>query len=172
METNVGMVFVIIFTVITMVFLFAFGMQRVGSIFDIGSTAKVQRAVDDLEKTVNEVYEMAEGSSKTVQLQIPKTTKICFIDPKNPEKRIYSSSDWKNWDPETMVINSMIKNPNDPNYLSNVWIYYKKESTGEGYKIRHLYPRPEGGSNGNFCAIDGATLYLENKGTYVEISVQ
>jgi len=173
METNVGMVFVIIFTIITIAFLLTFGIERIGSIFDIGSRAKVQKAVDDLKKTVNEVYEMAEGSSREYQLHIPKSSKVCFINPENPEKKLYYGSlSWKSWNPKSIVISSMIKNPNDPYYFSNIWIYYDADSIGEGYKIKHLYPRPEGDGNGNFCAVSGVTLYIENKGTYVEISVK
>jgi hypothetical protein len=173
METNVGMVFVIIFTVITIAFLLAFGIGQIGSVFNMGGRAQVQKAVDDLKKNVFEIYEMAEGSSKEYRLQIPKSSKVCFVNPEKPEKKLYPGSlSWKNWNPKSIVIKSMIKNPNDPNYLSNIWIYYDADSTGEGYKIEHLYPKPEADGNGNFCAVTGVILYIENKGTYVEVSVK
>jgi hypothetical protein len=165
---QVSLIFTFIFAIVMIGLIIAFAIGPISNMFGLSAQAQVYKAVKDIEKLTEEIYYQSLGTSRTYTLTIPGGTKICFIDPNNPDRKIYSANEkWKWWDPDPVVINYMIKDPASQYYQSNVWLYYK-EGIGEGYKIARLKTSQ---TNQNFCAIGGKELFLQNKGPYVEISV-
>ena len=175
------MPFAIIFTIIIIGFLFAFAFPQIASIIGLGGQAQINKAVQDLDTVVEEVYHLAEGSSRVFSLSMPSTAKLCFIDLDNPETCAYAET-WKSWCPGNpacaygrtenfIVINQTILNPNSPQYLSNVWIYSSEEGIGEGYEIPALKPACKRTDCCSFCVRGGERLYLENRGLYVEVDI-
>jgi hypothetical protein len=156
---NVGVVFGMIFTVIVVLFLLVFGLGQLTDFFCLSSDAQVQKAIRDVENRVEQVYNLAEGSSMTLDLNLPSDLKFCFIDPLNPGPQDYSPQTWKNWYPDDVYI-TLIQ---DNNYT----LWYTGCSGQNGYRIKNLKPK----NNESFCIKPGVELYLVNKGQYVEIDV-
>lgn len=150
---NVGMVFAIVFAIIVMGLILAFGTDQIRSIFCLSSDAQTGKAIQDLKTNVETVYTQAMGSTYTFTLKLPGDAKFCFINASDPKRNI--AGDW-NPDP---VYQTMIR---EEGY--SLWYYtYCWGNNVYGDKIPHLFP------DENFCATSGAKLYLHNKGLYVEI---
>jgi len=171
---SVGMIFTLIIALIMIGAILVFGLPQISAIFGLGGQAQLQKAVKDLEYIVEEVYNLAEYSSRTFKLNIPSGAKICFVDPDNPGPTFYvETKKWMWWNPDRLVIEHMINNPNSPYYRSTVWIYSKEGEIGEGYNIPALRPAciyPD--QPCNFCVTRGKELYLENRGLTVEVSLK
>lgn len=173
------MVFTLIVALLMIGALFAFGLPQISAIFGLGGRAQLQKAVKDLEYTVEEVYHMAEYSSRTFRVNIPSGARLCFVDVADPSPRYYTERNrWMRWTPESFVVDQMINNPNSPYYRSTVWIYETEGEMGEGYKMPALAPEEcnlpgtptDQRQPCSFCVIGGTELYLENKGLAVEVS--
>ncbi|MBL7160864.1 MAG: hypothetical protein ISS93_03385 [Candidatus Aenigmarchaeota archaeon] len=160
---NVGMAFAVIFTLIIIGFVLAVGMEQIQSFFCIGSDAQANKAVKDIEKVVEEVFLLAKGSGKTYHVAIPSGVKICFINRKNPDPHPYTDRSLT-WDPDPIILEHFLRNPNSPQYGSNTWIYYCGKELGEGYKIKYLSPSK------SFCVTTGRDLYIEQAGSSADIS--
>lgn len=160
---QIGMVFAIIFTLILIGFLFAVGFNQIQSFFCIGSNAQTNKAVKDIEAFVDEVFILAKGSGKSYPLSLPSDAKLCFINKTNPGPHPYQDTT-KTWNPDSLIIEQFLQNPDSPDYGSNLWIYRCGSPLGEGYTMRFL------SSSKSFCALSGTTLFLENTGATVDIS--
>lgn len=171
---SVGMIFTLIVALIMIGAILAFGLPQIATMLGLGGQAQLQKAVKDLEYIVDEVYNLAEYSSRTFKLNIPAGSRLCFIDPDRPDPTFYTETKrWMWWNPERLVTDYMIKNPNSPYYGSTLWIYSKEGEIGEGYNIPALRPActyPD--QPCNFCAVGGKELYLENRGLTVEVSLK
>ena len=161
---QIGMVFAIIFTVILIGFILAVGMNQIRDFFCIGSNAQTNKAVKDLESLIGEVFLLAKGSSKTYLLNMPSDAKLCFINETNPGPHPYTDPT-KTWNPDKLVLDNILLDPNSNYFGSNLWIYRCGTPLGEGYKIKYLSPSK------SFCSIRGHKLFLENKGAWVDISI-
>ncbi len=160
-----SLIFTFIFAIVMIGLIIAFAIGPISDMFGLSAQAQVYRAIKDIEKLTEEIYYQGLDASRTYKLTIPRGTKICFVDPDNPGKQIYTAAErWKWWDPDQIVINYMITDPASQYYQSNVWYYYE-EGIGEGYKIARLRPEQ------NFCAIGGKELFLQNRGVWVQISI-
>ncbi|MBU0953765.1 MAG: hypothetical protein KKA90_05120 [Nanoarchaeota archaeon] len=151
---NVGPVFGIIFALIALGLLLVFGFDQVMTIFSFNDEATILRQVESLEKSVADVYNLAEGSSKEFIVVIPKNTKFCFLNVSEPTK----PSVIDGWLPGT-ITRYHLETPTDPLYGSNVWT--DVNDVENGYKIGHLV------SKINFCFTGKATAYLTNIGPAV-----
>lgn len=169
---NVTMVFGIIATVIVMSMLFVFAVPQFSNLFGLGGQAQLQKTVQDIETMTDDIYVLAKGSSRLATINLASGTKVCFINPNDPSERVWGRNEpWKWWNPDRMVIESLLSDPASEYYGYNIWIYTPQTEIGEGYKIEHLRPQPQyEGDSGNFCIDSGRQLYFENKGTYVEVS--
>lgn len=155
---NAGMVFALIFTVIVIGLVLVFGLGQMGSLFCMSSDAQVGKSMTDLETVASEVYNLAEGSSRVFRISLPGDSKLCFVDPEGTGIQLYTAADsWKNWVPDP-VYESIIQ---EKGY--NIWY---EMCSGKGGKTLSYVKVPK-----NFCVIGGKSIYLENKGLWVEISV-
>lgn len=157
------MVFAIIFAIIVIGFIFALGFKQIEGFFCLGSNAQTSKAVKDIEAVVDEVFVLAQGSSKTYPLSLPSDTKICFVEKDNPGPNPDRDPEMT-WDPDPLIIEEFLQNPRSPHYRSNLWIYFCGQPLGEGYKMAYLSPSK------SFCAVGGHKLFIENKGASVDIS--
>lgn len=166
------MVFALIGTVIIMGALFVFAMPQFAALFAVGGQAQLQKSVDELESLIGETYNMAPGSSRIATISLSPNTRICFINPDDPTRRVWETAKkWKWWDPDPVVIQGILQNPDSDQYGSTLWIYTPDLPAGLGYTIDHLKPAPQySGDSGNFCIRGGVRLYVENKGRFVEVS--
>lgn len=161
---NVGMVFGIVITIIVIGFVLTMGMGQITEFFCIGSNSQAAKAVKDVESISGEVYLLGKGSSKTHKLSIPSDIKICFVNTEDPSPHPYMDNDLT-WNPSKIVLENILLNPNSENYKSNVWIYFCGDPIGEGYKISYVSPSK------SFCVSSGRELYIENKASFVDISI-
>lgn len=157
------MVFAIVFTLIIIGMIFALGFTQIQDFFCLGANAQATKAVTDLESLVEEVYVLAEGSGKNYPLALPSGVKVCFVNEQNPDPRPWPDPG-RTWNPDRLILEEFLKNPASPSYRSNTWIYFCGKPLGEGYKIPSLSPSE------SFCAQGGDKLFLENKGTFVDVS--
>jgi len=148
---NAGMVFVIIFAIVVMGLVLVFGANQIINIFCFANDAQTSKTIKDLKTEVDNLYILSEGSSKLFDLLIPSDAEFCFVNPSSPE-----ANPMKGWKPDPVVLSFITEND------YNLW--YTHCSGKNGYNIAHLMP-PE-----NFCVKSGTTLYMENKGMYVEIT--
>ncbi len=148
---NVGMVFMVIFTIVVIGLVLVFGMGQIINIFCLANEAQTIKAIKDLENEVDNLYILAEGASKQFDLGIPSDAEFCFVNPSNPEANIL-----KGWDPDPVIVSLITENG------YNLWYTH---CTGQnGYKIPYLSPKD------NFCVKSGVIFYMENKGIYVDIT--
>ncbi len=155
---NAGMVFGLIFTIIVIALVLIFGLGQMGNMFCMSSDAQAGKAMADLETVASEVYNLAEGSSRSFRVILPGDAKLCFVDPENPGTQLYTAADsWKNWVPDP-VYEGIIR---EKGY--NLWY---EICSGKGGKAIGSLRVPK-----SFCVTGGKTVYLENKGLWVEISV-
>lgn len=157
------MVFAIIFTIIVIGFIFAVGFNQIQQFFCLGSNAQANKAVQDIESLVDEVFILAKGSGKTYPLSLPSDVKVCFVNETNPGPHPYMDTT-KTWNPDPLVLTQFLGNPESSSYQSNGWIYMCGSTLGEGYDFEFLSPSK------SFCAPSGTTLFIENKGATVDIS--
>jgi hypothetical protein len=155
---SVGMIFGIIFAILVMGMLLVFGSDVIVIIFCMGSDAQTQKTIQNLQTFVDDLYLLPSGSGDYFTLNIPKDSKLCFVNTSYPEPVFYPDP-LKTWDPDR-VYQRIIK---DEGY--NIW--YHHCSGQSGGKIDHLYIGS--GNSKNFCARPGMKLYLENVGRWVAI---
>ena len=161
---DTGMVFAIIFALILVGFVLAFGVGQIQSFFCLGSNAQTNKAVQDIESYVEEVSVLARGSARTYTISLPSDSKICFVNKNNPSVEPGWPRPELYWNPPQIILENFLQNPQSPSYQSNLWIYSCGRELGEGYKISFLSPTK------SFCAGSGQKVYIENKGLSVDIS--
>lgn len=161
---DTSMVFGIIFAIIVIGLVLAFGGQQIVSLFCVGETAQVQREVREIERQVFDVYNMGTGTTKPYTINLPSNVKLCFLDPQDYTPENYANPLY-DWSPQRILVEHILNAPESQYYQSNVWIEYS--CTGEKAGRKTSYLRPEK----NFCAVDNTRVYMENMGTYVEISL-
>lgn len=155
---SVGMIFGIIFAILVMVMILVFGSDVIVSIFCMGNDAQTQKTIQNLQTFVDNLYLLPSGSGDYFTLNLPRDSKICFVNTTYPGPVFYPDP-LKTWDPDK-VYQRIIK---EEGY--NIW--YHHCSGQSGGKIDHLYIGKE--DTKNFCAKPGMKLYLENVGRWVAI---
>ncbi|MBU0898801.1 MAG: hypothetical protein KJ613_03220 [Nanoarchaeota archaeon] len=148
---NVGMVFGIIFAIIVMGFVIAFGLPMIMDAGCAQEQIKISSTLNDFEQKVNEVYSFSRGSVLPYSLSF-SGSKICFVDYENPGA---SSSTWAAPD---SAVQGLIRGQN-----YTIWYSHCKGESGK--EIEHLNVVD------NFCFLGSGRVYLENMGTYVGISI-
>lgn len=151
---DTGLVFGIIFAIIIMALLLVFGMEQIVNIFCVGNIAQADKSVKDLENTVENVYNLAEGSAMPFRVAIPKNSKLCLINYNDP-------APMNSWNPDPDLYNSIKYSIENRRY--NVWIRYGCGTEEIGYRINYLELTE------NFCVSGNTELYVENKGYHVAI---
>lgn len=152
---SVGMIFGMIFAIIVMSMLIAFGADILGILFGMGSDAQLMKSIKNMETVVDDLYHYP-GNTEYFTLNIPKDAKLCFVNTSNPEP-VYYPDPKKTWDPD-IVYQRIIR---EEGY--NIW--YETSSGKSGGEIKRL-SIAEGKS---FCAVPGMELYLQNVGGKVTI---
>ena len=154
---NVGMVFAMIFTLLVIGFLLIFGSGQISKMFGLSYEAQVQKTIKDIEKKVQDLYTLSEGSTLPYNLALPQGTKICFVNPEDPSPRFYSDP-VETWDPDRWE-QDMIKSKG-----YNIWYYLPNSDAGYGYTINHLRPARD-----SFCSKFGRRVFFINTGLWVEV---
>jgi hypothetical protein len=149
---NVGMIFALLAALLLIGFLLAFGLGAIGGLFSVNEQGQVQKAVKDLEAVVGELYYRTPGNSQVVDLMLPGSASVCFVN--SSESRVYSER-WKSWTP-SQDIRAVLEVEG-----YNVW-YYWSGGNG-GYRMAHL-EAPD-----SFCAVSGTRVYLESRGLTVSV---
>jgi len=157
---EVGMVFGLVFAVIVMGAIFLFGTGTFEKMICAGDVAQTTKALKDLETVVDKVQVLDEGSRQTFRMRLPVNSKICFVDPDDPEPNLIGD-----WYPKSdALIEEEIQSSR-----YNVWIDYSCGEGDRGYRMKYLITA-EPGKPGNFCAESGDTVLLINRG--IEVSVE
>ncbi len=171
---NIQLVFTLIFAALVLFFIIFFGADLLGPFFCFGQEAKFAKNVEDLVSLSEEVYQLAEGSTRLYRVSISANDRICFVNPSKPYPRDWPK-DERDWKPDSIVYEKMITESGDQYYGSNIWVYNgcKGDKIGKGISASHLAPKAHfGGDSGNFCSTGGDTLFFEHKGTGVEVSIR
>lgn len=159
---NVGMIFAIIFTIVIIGAILALGLTQLQDFFCLGSTAQTNKAVNDVETLVDEVFILAKGSGKSFEMALPQDSTICFVNPDNPAPHPYLDTTLT-WNPDQVVLEGILNDPSSTQYGSNLWVYSCGNALGEGLKMDHVIPSK------SFCAPSGTTIFIENVGGSVDI---
>jgi len=156
---NVGLVFGMIFTVIIIGFVIAYGTGMIGDIFCLTGSAETHKALIDIESMAEEVYNYGFGSSRVYSLALPSGSKICFVDTDDPSTQVYPirAYNWVPTEAQEIIISNLSRN-----------IWYKDCNGADYTTIERLQPA----DLKSFCAPGGTELYFENAGSIVEISVR
>jgi hypothetical protein len=149
---QVGAMFGLVFAIIVMIFVLAFGFGFIPDMMCVGNVGQINRVVTNIESLVDTIQSLDEGSSDEFRVNIPEDNKICFIDPEDPGPNI--AEDW--YPPPDLFIEEEIKSSG-----YNTWIDYSCGDSDSGYKIRYLV------TNSNFCVSRGDRLLLTNIGVEV-----
>ena len=153
------MIFGIIFTIIVMGAIIAFGWPEIAKVIGLGEESKVLKDIDNLNKKIDSLYRLAEGSEDHFKLSFSTDYKLCFFNSSNPASRYYSQRSMI-WNPGTTTKYLI----NSSHY--NIWYYNgQDESAGQGKRIPYLDMPTEN----NFCTPGGTTLYLVKKYDWVEV---
>lgn len=159
---DTSLVFAMIFALIFIGLLLAFGMNQITNLFCFNGVAQVDKSVKDLENDVRSVYNLAEGASKLFKVVVPSGSSVCVINSSDPNPN--PAGYWMP-NPDNMPIITNKMRLRD----ANIWINYNCGNNEETYRIEHLRPvrQPGMGGTGSFCAGSGSSIYLENKGVFV-----
>lgn len=157
---DTGLVFAMIFAIIFIGLLLAFGMNQITNMFCFNGVAQVDKSVKDLENDVKNVYNLAEGASKLFRVSVPSGASICIINSSDPNPN--PAGYWMP-NPDNMPIIANKIRLKD----ANIWINYNCGSNEQTYMIEHIRPAKNIGGTGSFCVGPGESIYLENKGTFV-----
>jgi hypothetical protein len=155
---DVSMIFGIIFTVIVISVILVFGGEQVANIFNLGGEAQILKSMDNLQKKVDSIYRLAEGSGSEFTLSFSKDYKICFFNSSNPADRF--SDKTSTWDPDQTVKYRI----NSSHY--NTWYFSgSNDASGDGKRIPYL----DMPTDKNFCAPGGSKVYIVKRFDGVEI---
>jgi len=162
---SAGMAIAIIFTLIVIGFLLVFGYQQISQWFIFQNQVQVMKVINDLEDTAKMTLDKSEGSTDTYTVKIPEAAGICFVDPKSPEKRIYTRDKTaQNWNPENIAhVKTLIKN-----HGYNIFYFTDGGSKLDGFEMSGVSPGKTGGTSDNFCVKNGMKVKFTNVGLYVE----
>lgn len=162
---QVGMVFAMIITIVIIGLVLVFGFQQIQSFFCLGSIAQTNKMVADVEALTEELFVLSKGSAKTYRVSLPADGTVCFINETHPGPHPYEDTRLT-WNPDRLILEQFLQNPDSASYGSNVWIHRCGDALGQGHSIDFLSPSK------SFCAPSGEELFLENKGSSVDISVK
>ena len=152
---DVSMIFGIIFALILIGALLAFGLPLIEKYIKIGIDSEVLKTIDNLQKKVDEIYRLAENSAEEFKLSFPKDYKLCFFNSSDPKKH-YSAG----WDPDSTTLYRI----NQSRY--NVWYYSgDDDARGDGKAIPYLDIPTEK----NFCVPGGSKVYVTKRWSGVSI---
>jgi len=154
---NVGLIFGIIFSVIVIVLVLSLGVEQIISVFYTIDFAHIAKAKSDFEGAVEDTFNLDVEATQRFDLNTPKSTRFCFVDPANPGAALNYSDFSMNWEPD-IVFEGIIK---EEGY--NLWVEFGFVGQQEGFKIDFLIPSQ------NFCAKSGSELFLINKGSHVDV---
>lgn len=146
---SVGVIFGLIFTIIVMIMLIVFGSTILAFIFPQGNDAQLLRVIENMETVVDDIHFQSSGSGQYFTLNIPKNSKLCFVNSSHPDPTYYPDPKMT-WDPD-IVYQKMIT---DGGY--NIW--YETSSGESGGEIKKLSIA----KGKNFCAFSGMKIYLQN----------
>lgn len=149
---NIGMVFAVIFTIIVLSFLIIFWSDSITKFICLSSDAQIQKTIDDLKGIVEDLRYTSEGSSRRFELHIPLDTKLCFVNPKDTKR-----NPTYHWEPDPVFEKMIATNG------YNIW--YTSCSGSGGEKIKSIKTKY------NFCSFSGDTIYFENKGYFIQVSM-
>ena len=145
---------IFIFAIIVAALILTWGSYQIVKIIRTGSTIELGTALTDLKDTVNTYYNLDEGSSKELNIRLPKQVKyICFVNSNEP----LITQGLEEIDPDLpQILQAKGK---------NIFIIPAtlKPST---YNIDKLTP-----IENPLCikTLNSLKAIIENKGTYVEI---
>ena len=166
---SASLVFTIIFALIIMGFMFAFGFRMVGDWLEVQDQAALQKELGLVKSLAAKIYQYSENTGMEHVLSLPGDAKICFIDPEKPATRV-RKPEWKSWEIDNAEAERILDQKSDY-YRLNLFAVYK-DAEAQRLRIDYLRPKPLSKSDpGNFCATAGKKLYLQNKGDRVEVSV-
>ena len=139
---SVGMIFMLIFAVIVVSFLIFFGY----------GDAQVQKSYKTLEDSVESMYRKTKGSSEMLEVSIPSSTMICFVNSTDPRPNVLGG-----WLPDSDVQDIIsVKG-------YNAWIKFCRGE--EGYVMDRIRVSE------SFCITSHNEVYIENTGSHVEIEL-
>jgi hypothetical protein len=156
---DVSMVFGMIFTIIVMAALLVFGWDQIANLFGFGGEAQLLRSIDSLNKKIDDVYRLAEGSRAQFTLAFPKSYSLCFFNASDPSPKFYSDKS-KTWNPDQTV-----KFRINQSGFNSWWYSGSDTATGDGYRLSYL----EIPTSKNFCSLGGSKLSIVNRGYSVEV---
>lgn len=168
---NVGIVFTLIFAIIVVTLLLIFGYGSIINLAGFGQRANVLDSIEKIDSEAQKVYSYSRGSTRELLLSVSADSKICFINPQDPQKRTWKEN-WKSWDPPAGVINT-INRQGSEFFGSNLWLITPDSQIGKGQVILKgsLIPKPESsGDSGNFCISGSRKIFFENAGQIVYVS--
>ena len=145
---NIGMVFIIIFSIVVIMMFFIFGFDSLQGMMCLGNEATTTKAIKDLESMVIDTSLQGESSSNIFKLRISEDSRFCFIDPENADVKTIT------WNADRIAIGHIREN--------NFNLWYDHCTGTSGFTFDKLK------SVENFC-VKSADLYLENKGFFVSI---
>ena len=151
---DVGLMFGVIFAVIFIGFLLAFGTGYITNFMNLNSEATMKQQVNSLKFSVKSASNLAQGSIEKIKLIVPSGyKKVCFVDPE------YSlSNPAGNWESSEFLISMITK------YKYNILIF-GQDDLPEGDVIEKAKPYQ------NFCITSSRELILRNTGAIVEITL-
>jgi hypothetical protein len=149
---TVGMVFMLIFTVVVIGFITFFGFQAITDFFCLSGDAQVQKSYNNIEDAVESLYTKTRGSSQTISVNIPSSTRICFVNSSDPGPNILGG-----WLPDP-DLEDIIRVKG-----YSTWITLCRG--GEGYIMDHIRVEK------SFCIISSGEVYIQNMGRYVDIEI-
>jgi hypothetical protein len=156
---DVSMLFGIIFTCIVIGVILIFGGEQIANFFLLGSQAQVLKTMDSLQKKVDSIYRLAEGSGSEFALSFPKDYKVCFFNSSNPAPRFYADMA-RTWDPDSITKYRI----NSSHY--NTWYFSGNDNAaGDGKRIPYL----DIPTSKNFCIPGGGKVYVVKRFDSVEI---
>lgn len=171
---EIGTVFGIIFTIILISTITAFGYIVITGIWEqmelqqiAEAKANLREAVTDFRLTTGAGSSSGDWSTMLYTLRIPASSEFCFVDPEDPSTRLTG-----NWNPREFAQNII----ESEEY--NLWITYQYGANAIGEKIRYLNVSTDEDHSANFCARNGQRLKLIHKidedapDTYVEVSLK
>ncbi|MBI4154409.1 hypothetical protein HY501_03660 [Candidatus Woesearchaeota archaeon] len=165
-----GDIFIYIFAVIVGALILVYGVKTIIDLKSTAETVDLGRTLKNLEAEIETFYNYGEGSTKDIQLSLPKPVKfVCFTDPTSSPKPskckvktgadTYGNCNLGALDEEFALI---VEDEN----TKNVFFLPLATAKISRYEIKDLKPK-----EGNpLCIANGLSLTITAKVTHVEVS--
>ena len=150
---NIDVVFGIIFAIIIIAFVLVLGTRQITSFFCLGGDAQAAGAVHDLTAEVNNLYPLAQGSAKAVDVRIPADAALCVVNLANPAPDVS-----RGWDPPESV-QLILSTPAHEESRNPVWS--KSCGSWNSAAVPHLV------APHSFCISGASQIQLVNAGDRV-----